>query len=90
MWLDDLDQRSLSQQQWRERMREAESKSWEKEAEHEWEREMVKILGIWDFLFVLICDSFVVNLLDRICSLSCWILVCLEDNDAIFGTIDFV
>ena len=42
------------------------------------------------FLFVLICDCFVVNFLDWICALSCWILVCLEDNDVIFGTIDFV
>ena len=71
-------------------MRDAESKSWEKEVEQEWERETVKILGIWGFLFVLICDCFVVNFLDRICSLSYWILVCLEDNDVIFGTIDFV
>ena len=62
-------------------MREAESKSWEKEVEQEWERETVKILGIWGFLFVLICDYFVVNFSNRICSLSCWILVCLEDND---------
>ena len=71
-------------------MREAESKSWEKEVEQEWERETVKILGILGFLFVLICDYFVVNFLDWICSFSCWILVCLEDNDVIFETIDFV
>ena len=71
-------------------MRDAESKSWEKEVEQEWERETVKILGIWGFLFVSICDCFVVNFLDRIYSLSCYILVCLEDNDVIFGTIDFV
>ena len=71
-------------------MRKAESKSWEKKAEQEWEREMVKILGIWGFWYVLIIDCFVVNFLDRICSLSGWILVCLEDNDVIFGTIDFI
>ena len=68
----------------------AESKSWEKKAEQEWERETVKILGIWGFLFVLIIDCFVVNFLDRICSLSGWILVCLEDNNVIFGIIDFI
>ena len=68
-------------------MREAESKSWEKKTEQEWERDG-KNLGIWGFLFVLIIDCFVVNFLDWICSLSCWILVCLEDNDVIFGTID--
>ena len=50
----------------------------------------VKILGIWGFLFVLIIDCFVVNFLDWICNLFCWILVCLEDNDVIFGTIDFI
>jgi len=33
---------------------------------------------------------FVVNFLERTCILSCWILVCLEVNDIIFGTIDFV
>ena len=93
MWSDDLDRRKLkpgSQQQWRERMREAESKSWEKEVEQEWEREMVKILEIWAFLFELSCDCFVINFLDWIWSLSCWILVYLKDNDVIFGTIDFV
>ena len=58
-------------------------------AEQEWERDP-KILGIWGFLFVLIIDCFVVNFLDRICNLSYWILVCLEDNDVIFGTIDFI
>ena len=71
-------------------MRKAESKSWEKKAEQEWEREMVKILGIWGFLYVLIIDCFVVNFLDRIYSLSGWILVCLEDNDVIFETINFI
>ena len=45
----------------------------------------LKILGIWVVLFVLICDCFVVNLLDQICSLSGWFLVCLEDNNSIFG-----
>ena len=45
----------------------------------------LKILRIWVVLFVLICDCFVVNILDRICSLSCWFLVCLEDNNVIFG-----
>ena len=69
-------------------MKEAESKGWENEIEQEWEREIVIILGIWDFLFVLICDCFVVNFLDWICSLSCWILVCLEDNGVIFQIID--
>ena len=44
----------------------------------------LKILGIWVVLFVLICDCFVINLLDWICSLSCWFLVCLEDNNIIF------
>ena len=62
----------------RERMREAESR--EEEAEG-----MVKILGIWVVLFVLTCDCFVVNLLGWICSLSCWFLVCVEDNNVIFG-----
>ena len=71
-------------------MREVEIKSWEKKAKQEWEREMVKILGIWGFLFVMIIDCFVVNFLDRIYSLSGWILVCLEDNDVIFETIDFI
>ena len=37
----------------------------------------LKIIGIWVVVFV-------VNLLDRICSLSCWFLVCLEDNNVIF------
>ena len=73
-----------------ERMREGKSKSGEKEGEQEWDRETVIILGIWDFLFFLICNYFVVNFLDWICSLSCWILVCLEGNDVIFGTINFV
>ena len=45
----------------------------------------VKFLGFWVVLFVLICDCFVVNLLDRICSLFGWFLVCLEDNNVIFG-----
>ena len=54
------------------------------------EKDMVKISGILVFLFVLIIDCFVVNFLDQVCSLSCWILVCLEDNDIIFGTIDFI
>ena len=54
------------------------------------EKETVKFLGIWGFLFVLIIDCFVVNFLDWICNLSYWILVCLEDNDVIFGTIDFI
>ena len=71
-------------------MREAKRKSGEKEAEQEWDKEMVIILGIWNFLFVLICDCLVVNFLDRICCLSYWILVCLEVNDVIFGTINFV
>ena len=62
----------------RERMREAESK--EKEA-----KGTVKILEIWVVLFVLIFDCFVVDLLDRICSLSCWFLVCLEDNNILLG-----
>ena len=62
----------------------------ERGRDQEWEREAVVILGIWDFLFVLICDCFVVNFLDQICSLFCWILVCLEDNDIIFRTTDFV
>ena len=46
---------------------------------------MVKILGIWVVLFVLTCDCFVVNLLGWICSLFCWFLVCVEDNNVIFG-----
>ena len=45
----------------------------------------LKILGIWVVLFVLICDCFVINPLDWICSLSGWFLVCLEDNNVIFG-----
>ena len=45
----------------------------------------LKILGIWVVLFVLICDCFVVNLLDRICSLSGWFVVSLENNNVIFG-----
>ena len=49
------------------------------------EKETLKILGIWGFLFVLIIDCFVVNFLDRICNLYCWFLVCLEDNNVIFG-----
>ena len=61
----------------------------ERKAEQEWEKE-VKILGIWGFLFVLIIDCFVVNFLDRTCNLFCWILVCPEDTDVIFGTIDFI
>ena len=81
-----LEPGSQVQQQWRERMREVESKSWEKKNE----KEMVKILGIWGFLLVLIIDCFMVNFLDQICSLSCWILVYLKDNDVIFGTIDFI
>ena len=52
-----------------ERQREAES------------REKGKIFRVWIVLFVLICDCFVVNLLDRISSLSGWFLVCLEDNN---------
>ena len=71
-------------------MREAKSKNWEKKVEKEWERETIKILEIWGFLFVMIIDCFVVNFLDRIYSLSGWILVCLEDNDVIFETIDFI
>ena len=93
MWSDDLDRRKLksgNQQRLRERMRKAESKSWEKKTEQEWERGMVKNLGIWGFLYVLIIDCFVVNFLDPISSLSGWILVCLEDNDVIFETIDFI
>ena len=70
-------------------MREAKSKSWEKSRARMRKRK-VKILGIWGFLFVLIIDYFVVNFLDRICNLFCWILVCPEDTDVIFGTIDFI
>ena len=69
-----------SQQQWRESEKEWERQSREEEAEG-----TIKILGIWVILFVLICDCFMVNLLDRICSLSCLFLVCLEDNNVIFG-----
>ena len=54
------------------------------------EKETVKNLGIWGFLFVLIIDCFVINFLDRISSLSYWILICLEDNDVIFWTINFI
>ena len=53
----------------RERMRDKEAESREKEA-----KGTVKFLGIWVILFVLICDYFVVNLLDWICSLSYWFL----------------
>ena len=56
----------------------------ENERRREAERK-VKFLGFWVVLFVLICDCFVVNLLDRICSLSDWFLVCLENNNVIFG-----
>ena len=94
MRLDDLDRRngSLSQaarpsnsgeKEWERRRARVERKKQSKN-----EKETVKNLGIWGFLFVLIIDCFVVNFLDWICSLSCWILVCLEDNDVIFGTID--
>ena len=62
----------------------------EQELREKNEKETVKILGIWGFLFVFIIDCFVVNFLDWICSLSCWILVYLEDNDVIFGTINFI
>ena len=75
MWSDDLDWRKLepgSQQQWRERMRDMESKSWEKEAKQEWERENLKILGIWDFylfwfviiLWLIFQTGFVVYLVE--------------------------
>ena len=54
---------------------------WERrKAEREDERGgmvKLKILGIWVVLFVWICDCFVVNLLDWICSLSGRFLVCL-------------
>ena len=47
----------------------------------------VKFFEIWVVLFVLICDCFVANLLDRIYSLSGWFLVCLEDNNVRFTKI---
>ena len=46
----------------------------ERGGEHRLERK-VRFLGIWVVLFILICDFFVVNILDRICSLSGWFLV---------------
>ena len=63
-------------------------REWETErgGEHRLERK-VRFLGIWVVLFVLICDCFVVNILDRICSLSGWFLVCLEDNNVWFTKI---
>ena len=62
-------------EQWREseRMRDGER------------RREVKFLGFWVVLFVLICDCFVINLLERICSLSDWFLVCLKNNNVIYG-----
>ena len=96
MQSDDSDQRkgSLSQaarpsnsgeKEWERRRARVERKKHSKN-----EKDTIKIFGIWDFLFVLIIDCFVVNFLDQICSLSGWILVYLEDNDVIFGTIDFI
>ena len=67
----------------RERMRWERPKAEGREKEPE-PTVKLKILGIWVVLFVLICNCFVINLLDWICSLSCWFLVCLEDNNIIF------
>ena len=58
---------------------------WIRENERRRAVRKVKFLGFWGVLFVLICDCLVVNLLDWICSLSYWYLVCLEDNNIIFG-----
>ena len=66
-------------------MREAESRERSRAAEGFKGTVKLKILGIWVVLFVLICDCFVVNLLDWIFSLSGWFLVCLENNNGIFG-----
>ena len=96
MRFDDLDRRkgSLSQvarpSNSGEKERERQRARVERKKQSKNEKEIVKILGIWDFLFVLIIDCFVVNFLDQICSFSGWILVYLEDNDVIFGTIDFI
>ena len=78
MRLDDLDRRngSLSQTARPSNIGEKEWERWrarvERKKQSKNEKETVKILGIWGFLFVLIIDCFVVNFLDQICSLFLW------------------
>ena len=72
-----------------EQMRTVETGENQRDTERRRAERKVKFLGFWVILFVLICDCFVVNLLDRICSFI-WLIFGLSRIIMLFLDNNFV